>query len=67
MAETYQRWCVLLSYGDGEDWILGKQDTLELNDEEIDQLLDVVKRALECLLRNLVVPSRAKRGCNTAS
>ena len=39
--------------------VLGENYSLSLNDEEVDELLDVVKGGLESLLGDLVVSSRA--------
>jgi hypothetical protein len=40
--------------------VLSKQDTLELNDEEVDELFHVIKSALEGFLGNRVVAAGAE-------
>jgi hypothetical protein len=57
------------AYTDGNsgDWVLSEQDTLELDNEEVDQLLEVVQRGLECLLWNLVIPAGPEGCCNPSA
>jgi hypothetical protein len=59
IAQTY-------SCRDGN--VLSKDNTLRLNDEEVDELLHIVKSGLQRLLGDLVVASRTDgRGNATAS
>ena len=44
-----------MTYGNGGPDVLGEEDALELNDEEVDKLLDVASEALESLTGNGVV------------
>lgn len=39
------------TYGNGSVDVLGEQDALDLNDEEVDQLLDILQRGLQLLAR----------------
>ena len=44
--------------------ILGEQDSLKLDDEKVNELLDIIQCSLEGLLRNLVVSARAESSGN---
>lgn len=41
-----------VAYQDGDPDILGEQDALEFDDEEVDELLGIIEGALERLLGN---------------
>jgi hypothetical protein len=47
------------SYSDPD--IFGEQDTLELNDDKVDELLNIIKEAFKRLLSNREVLSGANR------
>ena len=49
-----------MTYGDSDGRVLGEQNSLGLNDEEIDQLLEIIKIALKGFLGNLVVSTRSE-------
>lgn len=53
-----------LTYGNGVDDILGEQDALELNQEEVRQLGNVFQDGLLGLLRDGVVAARAEGAGN---
>lgn len=57
----FARW-YLRTYSNGGPDILGKEDALELNDEEVQELLNVTGDALEGLARDGVVLPRADLG-----
>lgn len=48
------------TYGNSVQNILGEQDALELNDEEIDELFNIVESSLEGFLWDGVVSARAE-------
>lgn len=54
-----------VTYTNGSVDVLGKDNTLKLDDEEVDKLLGVLKRGLEGLTRDSVVLARAHLRCNT--
>lgn len=55
----------MLAYKDGGPDVLGEEDTLELNDEEVDKLLDVASDVVESLAGNGVVLPGTHAGCET--
>lgn len=46
--------------------VLGKENALSLNDEEVHKLVDVANNGIKGLLGNSVVPARANLGSETA-
>ena len=48
------------AYGNRDDGVLSKQDALEFNDEEVDQLFEIVKGGFKGLLGDLVVSARSE-------
>jgi hypothetical protein len=54
-----------VTYSNGGPDILGEENTLELNDEEVDELLNITSDALEGLAGNCVVFSGAHLGGKT--
>jgi hypothetical protein len=52
---------VMGTYPNSSCRILGKQDALELDNEEIDELLNVIEERLQSLLWNSVVSARTER------
>jgi len=46
---------MLTTYSTRNKDILCEEDTLGLNDEEVDELMDVTDKRVECLLRDCVV------------
>jgi hypothetical protein len=55
------------AYSNSDNWVFSEQDTLELDNEEVDQLLEVVQRGLQYFLRNLVVSAGSEGRCNTSA
>lgn len=47
------------TYGGGSKDILGKDDSLGLNDKEVDELMNVPNKGIQSLTRHCVVPTRA--------
>ena len=47
--------------------ILSEYKTLNFDDKEVDELLNVIQRCLHCFLRDLVVLAWAHRGCDTGA
>lgn len=55
----------LKTYSGGSSDVLGKDDSLGLNDEEVDELVDVPNKGIQSLTGNCVVSSRANLGGQT--
>jgi len=55
-----------VTYTNGSVNVLGKDNTLDLDDKEVDKLLGILNRGLEGLARNSVVLARAHLRSNTA-
>ena len=55
------------THSDGHCNILGKQNALELNDKEVDELFNVIEESLQGLLGNAVVSTRTKGGSHTGA
>ena len=53
----------MLSYKNGGPDVLGEENALELNDEEVDEFLDVASYAVESLTGNGVVLPGTHAGC----
>ena len=53
------------SCGDGN--ILRKDNTLALNDEEVDEVFEVIERGFESFLGELVVSPRSNSACDTGA
>ena len=49
------------THGDRVERLLSEQDALELDDEEVDKLLHIIKNTLKNLLRNCVITTRPER------
>lgn len=54
-----------LPYGDGGCEVLHKQNTLSLDDEEVDELVDVANSAVQGLARDCVILARTELRCKT--
>ena len=50
------------TYSSRDTDVLGEQDALRLDDEEVDELVDIADHGVEGLLGNGVVLARAKLG-----
>lgn len=57
----------LPTYSTSDNDVLGEDNTLSLNDEEVDELLNIIERRLHCLLGDLVVLAWADRGCEAGT
>lgn len=55
------------AYRAGDDHILGQNNALHFNHEEVDQLFDVVHGGFESFLGNCVVFSRSNFSCRTGT
>lgn len=56
-----------VTHGNCGGRVLGEQDALEFDDEEVDELLSIIESRLKSLLRNLVVLTRAESGSDALS
>ena len=50
------------TYSDRSPDVLGKEDALRLDDEEVDELVDIAEERIQCLPGNSVVLSGAELG-----
>jgi len=66
VSETAYAKCIKVTYTNSGVDVLGEDDALELDDEEVDKLLGVLERGLEGLARNGVVLARAHLRCETS-
>lgn len=53
------------TYSSGDEQVLGEDDLLGLNDEEVDELVDISNQRVQCLLGNSVVLLGANLGSET--
>jgi hypothetical protein len=53
------------TYGSGSKDVLGKDDSLGLDDKEVNELMNVPNKGIQSLTRNCVVPTRANLSSKT--
>jgi hypothetical protein len=67
LANCLSRHKLEVTYANSCCRVLGKQDSLEFDDEEVDELLDVVQECLQGLFWHSIVFARTERGRDTGS